>query len=284
MASALRLGDEIPASMIERMTLIMDSFEGPQMRLTLDDVCGRTTLPRSTTHRILEQLVRLRWLDRDGRDYGLGPRALGLGGKDVGHGALRTAAFPLLHALATQTEMVVHLGVLDGSDVYYLDKFGGRAAIEVPSLVGGRAPAHCTAMGKSILAWLPPEYVDRRFRSGVHRRTPRTIGDLGLLHQELSRIRARKGLAFERGECFPHIACVGTAIRGPEGPMGGISVVGGVDAPLERLVPLVAKTAQAIGDKLLGAAAHRPRPDPLTTASGDAIGELVALGERSEWL
>src|SRR6266567_9587444 len=114
---------ELPPSMVERMTLIMDSFGGPEIRLALEDVAGRTNLPRSTAHRILEQLVRLRWLERNGSDYGLGPRALGLGGRGVGHAGLRAAAFPLLHALSVRTEMVVHLAVLEGAEAYYLDKF-----------------------------------------------------------------------------------------------------------------------------------------------------------------
>jgi DNA-binding IclR family transcriptional regulator len=283
---------ELPPSMVERMTLIMDSFGGPQIRLTLEDVAGRTNLPRSTTHRILEQLVRLRWLERNGRDYGLGPRALGFGGKDAGHGALRAAAFPLLHTLSVRTEMVVHLAVLNGSDACYLDKFGGKAAVQVPSVVGGLVPAHCTSVGKSMLAWLSPEQIDDLYRGPLVKRTAHSIGDLEVLHRELIRIRARSGLAFERGECFPQVACVGAAVRGPDGPIGGISLVGDVRAPLERLAPLIANTAHAISDKLMGETArkHSPRPEsadqrdvPPIPALSETVGRILALGERGEW-
>ncbi|MFQ6396209.1 IclR family transcriptional regulator [Nocardia sp. KC 131] len=274
--------------MVERMTLIMDAFAGPQTRLTLEEVTGRTNLPRSTTHRILEQLVRLRWLDHGDSGYGLGPRALGLGGREVGHGALRAAAFPLLHALSVRTEMVVHLAVLDRTDVYYLDKFGGRATVEVPSRVGGRAPAHCTAVGKAMLAWLPAEGLDTLYRGVLDRRTPRSIGDLGVLHHELSRIRTRNGLAFERGECYPHIACVGAAVRGPDGPIGAVSIVGDAQAPLERLAPLAANAAHAISEKLLGGEPPKMRPRPESAAPRNAVpiealGRLLAMGERGEW-
>lgn len=279
----------LPPSMIERMTLIMDSFDGPQTRLTLEEVSGRTNLPRSTAHRIMEQLVKLRWLERIGRDYGLGRRALGLGGKESGHGALRSAAFPVLQALAMRTEMVVHLAVLEGADVYYLDKFGGRAAAEIPSFVGKRMPAYCTAAGKAILAWLPPERVDLRYPSALPRRTARSIGDIGMLHQELNRVRARRGLAFERGECVPSIACVGAALRGPDGPLGAISIVGDVHAPLERLAPLALSAAQAVTDKIPGGSPERHRPRETTFARAgvvpsETLGKLVALGERGDWL
>ncbi|QFU92490.1 IclR family transcriptional regulator [Amycolatopsis sp. YIM 10] len=240
----------LPPSMVERMTLILDLFERPQTRLTLEEVARRTRLPRSTAHRILEQLARVRWLNHTTVGYRLGERSLGLGGREIGHSALRAAAAPKLHELAVRTELVVHLAVLDGTEVYYLDKIGGRSAVDVPSRVGARAPAHCTALGKAMLAWLTPELVDAEYRDGVGRRTPHSIGELGTLHRDLCRVRDRNGVAFERGECFPSIACVGVALPGPEDPVGAISLVGDLDRPLDALVPLLIRAARAISDEL----------------------------------
>ncbi|GAA3130591.1 hypothetical protein GCM10020255_004220 [Rhodococcus baikonurensis] len=103
--------------------------------------------------------------------------------------SLREAAAPFLHELHQQTGMVVHLTVLDGPDVVDLDKVGGRFAAAIPSRVGGHAPAHCTAGGKAILAWIAPERVDALFGSVLSRSTENTITDINVLHQELSRIR-----------------------------------------------------------------------------------------------
>lgn len=75
----------LPPSMAERFTLVLDEFAGPSARLTLEDVARRTHLPRSTAHRILDQLVRLGWLEHTAVGYSLGWRALGLGGRDHGH-------------------------------------------------------------------------------------------------------------------------------------------------------------------------------------------------------
>src|SRR5438128_1050054 len=101
MTSALRLDPRsvadrhaLPPSMMERVTLIMDLFERPQVHLTLEVVSRRTQLPRSTTHRILDQLVRLDWLHHTVAGYSLGPRALGLGGREIAHSTLRAAAAP----------------------------------------------------------------------------------------------------------------------------------------------------------------------------------------------
>ncbi|WP_443073282.1 IclR family transcriptional regulator [Streptomyces sp. NBC_01451] len=260
MTSALRLdprpsevvGQALPPSMMERVTLIMDLFERPQTHLTLETVSRRTHLPRSTTHRILDQLVRLDWLRHTVAGYTLGQRALGLGGREIGHSALRSAAAPHLLDLAVRTRMVVHLAVLDGPEIYYLDKVGGRAAFDIPSKVGGRAVAHCTGLGKAMLAWLSPEEIDARYAHLIERRTDHSIGHLDHLHSELRTVRRRNGLAIDRGECFPDLGCVGLALRGPEGPIGAISVVGDGSSSLELVAPLVVNAVKAVSEDLFG--------------------------------
>ncbi|MBD2894490.1 IclR family transcriptional regulator [Actinomadura nitritigenes] len=287
---------DAPPSMIERMTLILDAFNGPSARLTLEDVARRTGLPRSTAHRILDQLVRQRWLAHHSFGYGLGQRALGLGGQDGGHGKIREAAAPYLHELQVTTGLVAHLAVLDGAEVFYLDKLGGRLAASVPSRVGGRAPAHSTALGKAMLAWLEPEQVDALLGTGITRLTSRTIGELGTLHQELHRVRQRRGLAFERGESFPGIACVAVAIRGADGPVAGISLVGDIHTPLENVAPLVVTAARETSQVLFpgSAAAGRPggrtrrahtdRPVPEHTWSAATMNRLLAVDGRGDWM
>jgi len=85
---------------------------------------------------------------------------------------------------------------------------------------------------------------------GLQRRTPTTLTTLPDVHHELSRIRQRNGLAFERGECWSEFGCVAAAVRGPEGPIGAISLVGSADAPLERVAPLVVDAARSVSQRL----------------------------------
>ncbi|MGI5451687.1 IclR family transcriptional regulator [Streptomyces sp. CA-249302] len=264
----------LPPSMMERVTLIMDLFERPQTRLTLETVSRRTGLPRSTAHRILDQLVSLDWLHHSLSGYLLGPRALGLGGREIAHSTLRAAAAPQLLELAVRTKMVVHLAVLDGPEIYYLDKVGGRAAVDIPSRVGGRALAHCTGLGKAMLAWLSPEEIDTRYTQFIERRTPHSIGRLDALHREFGTIRRRNGLAVDHGECFPDIACVGLAIRGPDGPVAAISAVGTGDSAVHRIAPLVVSAVRSVSEELFGTA-RGEIPDPL---SGDRLREGGAGG------
>ncbi|MFF9542517.1 IclR family transcriptional regulator [Streptomyces albidoflavus] len=250
--STLEARPSLPQSMIERMTLIMDLFEGPYALLTLEDVVHSTGLPRSTAHRILDQLVRMRWLHHTSSGYGLGRRALGLGGRETSHGALRAAAAPVLHELALRTGLVVHLAVLDEAEVYYLDKLGGRSAVSIPSRVGGRAPAHCTALGKAMLARMEPERIDQEYAGMMVRLTSRSIGSVDRLHRELGAIRVRHGVAVERGEYVPAIGCVAMAIPGPgtDLPTGALSLVGESVTPLERLAPVVVAAAKDIAAEL----------------------------------
>jgi DNA-binding IclR family transcriptional regulator len=241
---------ELPPSMVERMTLILDLFGERDTWLTLEEIARTTGLPRSTAHRILDQLVRLEWLEHASFGYGLGRRSLGLGGGTADHAELRSAASPYLHDLLLRTGAVIHLGVLEGSRVHYLDKLGGRFAATVPSRVGGFAPAHCTGLGKAMLAWLEPEHVDVLVGDELRPRTAASISGLDALHGELARIRSRSGLALERGECFPEIACVAAAIRGPRGPIGAISIVAGAGTALERVAPLVVDATRRIAEDL----------------------------------
>lgn len=248
---------QLPPSMVERMSLILDAFDSTTSRLTLEQVSRATHLPRSTTHRILDQLVKLDWLAHTSFGYSLGRRALCLGGGAKVDGELRAAAAPYLHDLQVRTGLVAHLASLDDGEVCYLDKIGGRFAGAVPSRVGGRAPAHCTALGKAMLAWLDPEEVERLLAGGLNRFTGRTIGDVSTLHNELHRIRMRNGIAFESGESFPSIACVAAAVRGPEGPLGAISLVGDLAAPVERIAPLVLSAARAVSNELFPSVGSR---------------------------
>lgn len=249
----------LPPSMVERMTLILDLFVGEDaagdgverdLWLPLDRIARATGLPRSTAHRILDQLVRLQWLDHCSAGYGLGRRAQQLGGGSAHHDELRAAASPYLHDLLLRTGAVIHLGVLEGPQVRYLDKLGGRFARTVPSRVGGTAPAHCTALGKAMLAWLPAEDVDELVGDQLAPRTAASIGGLGELHAELVRIRSRGGVAQERGEFDPAIACVAAAVRGPRGPVGAISVVAATGSAVEKVGPLVLDTARRISAEL----------------------------------
>ncbi|AKK27801.1 IclR family transcriptional regulator [Mycobacterium sp. EPa45] len=241
MTMAVEKAGETPSAVIDRISLVLDAFDGPG-RLTLAQIVRRTGLPRSSAHRMLERLVALRWLRREGRDYELGMRLVELGSLALHQDRIHRAAIPVLRDLHRATGLVVHLAVLDGSDVVYLEKIGDQLGAAVPTRVGGRQPAHCTAVGKAILAENGITDVDL---SG--RKTRFSIASAPQLAAELARVRAH-GVAFEREESLPGFGCVAAPI-GPAGrAVAAVSVCGPMNRMAfdNRLVAPVRMTAMAI--------------------------------------
>ncbi|WP_204164544.1 IclR family transcriptional regulator [Nocardioides daejeonensis] len=272
-------------SMIERMTAVLDAFDAPTTRCSLDEVIARTGLARSTAHRILTALTHLSWIERTADGYALGPRALAFADWENTSMDLRHAAAPVLHELQVATGMVVHLGVLKGAHVHVLDKLGGRFAASVPTRVGGRVPAHGTALGKAILAWLPAEQIDEVVGGQMGRMTSRTIIDLNVLHDELRRVRERRGLAFEQGECFPTVNCVSSAVMGEAGPVGSISLAMPPRTPLEKVAPLVADATRRVSAELNPRRTTVPTAEshPLHTWSREAL-DTILLTSSGRWM
>ncbi len=256
-----------PQSMVQRMTTIIEAFTSSSTRLSLEEVARATGLPRSTAHRIMNQLVALSWIRHTPSGYSLGARALGLGAGSAADIELREAAATDLHDLHLRTGLVVHLAVLDGADVRYLDKVGGRHATRVPTRVGDRRPAHCTGLGKAILATFPAEEVDGLYGGPLHRLTRSSIGSLGTLHRELTRVRSRQGAALDRGECHADLCCVAAPVLGPDGPLGAVSLVGDPAVNVERLVPLVLGVARRISGRMGAPAGGRAAPSTTTAAA-----------------
>jgi DNA-binding IclR family transcriptional regulator len=231
-----------PSAVIDRVSLVLDAFDGPG-RLTLAQVVRRTGLPRSSAHRMLERLVQLRWLRRSGRDYELGMRLVELGSLAVHQDRLHRAAIPLLHDLHRATGLVVHLAVLDGSDVVYLEKIGDRMVAAIPTRVGGRQPAHCAAVGKAMLAYNEEaDVVDL-----ATRKTKYSISTPHQLNAELAKVRAH-GVAFDREESLAGFGCVAAPIGSPGDAVAAVSVCGPMSRMMfdQRLAAPVRMTAMGI--------------------------------------
>lgn len=242
--AAKRAATETPSAVIDRVSLVLDAFDGPG-RLTLAQLVRRTGLPRSSAHRMLERLVQLRWLRRSGRDYELGMRLVELGSLAVHQDRLHEAAIPKLHELHAATGLVVHLAVLDGPDVVYMEKVGNRMAAAIPSRVGGRRPAHCTALGKAMLAFA--DEGSTLEADLVPRQTKYSISAQAQLRSELLKVRSH-GIAFDREESLPGFGCVAAPIGDPGEAVAAISVCGPMNRMMfdQRLVAPVRIAAMGI--------------------------------------
>ncbi|MDG3013343.1 IclR family transcriptional regulator [Speluncibacter jeojiensis] len=196
--------EEVPTSTLHRASRILDALGGTHA-LNLTQIVARTGLPRSSVHRTLERLVGLRWVTRQGGDYALGLQILELGSTAMHTNPLRKIALPSLCELYRATECIVHLGILEGTDVVYLEKLGGHLDTRVPTRAGGRYPAHLSAIGKCLLA-----------TSGTGRNSA-----------DLNRIR-QHGLAYDHEVAAAGYSCVAAPIgRGPTGgAIAAVSVCG----------------------------------------------------------
>ncbi len=279
-----------PVSMIERMTLVLAAFDAGTPRLTLAQITERTGLPRSTTHRILDQLVSLRWLEHSGQSYVLGMRSLELGGLAVAHHELRRIASPVLAELHQRTGAVASLAILDRRDVVFVERHGRGLSSDDVTRVGGRAPAHATAVGKAMLAWLDDRSLGHLYGDRLASRTPRTIASLDALRTDLGHVRSRHGIAYDREELAPGTVAVAVAVRGTGRAAGALQLAGDpLKVNLERLTPYVQEAGRKISRILFPGPTTRHRSRTVDTPAPSqwppgALDQLVQGIGGDYWL
>jgi DNA-binding IclR family transcriptional regulator len=220
------------------------------MRFT--DILSFSNQPRGTLHRQLSHLVEegLLEVDRDGR-YLPGIRLLSLASRSWERNEFRAVAEPHLSLLHTQTGETVHLGVLRGTEVIYLDKVEGRQSVRMYSQIGNASPAYCTGVGKAALSMLDDIGLEARLAGlKFHAYTEHTHRDVADLLADIAAIRTR-GYAFDREEHESGICCVAAPIHSDDGNMlAGVSVTGPAyrvtSEKLQEWAPLVRAAAASI--------------------------------------
>ncbi|MGB3878798.1 MAG: IclR family transcriptional regulator [Shinella zoogloeoides] len=224
------------------------------MRFT--DVLAVSGQPRGTLHRQLSHLVQEGLLElRPDHAYVPGLRLLKLASASWARNEFRAVAAPFLEALHGETGETVHLGVLRGREIIYLDKVESRQAVRMNSQIGNASPAYCTGVGKAALSMLDTAALDAILEGmDFHSFTPQTITDRAALLAELSRIR-ESGIAFDREEHEPGIRCVAApVVDSGRGLVAGVSVTGPAyrvgPEQLEAWAPSVRKAARAIMEEL----------------------------------
>ena len=241
---------------LDRALAIIDTLAAESDDLGLMDLAALLQLHKSTAHRLLMILERRRIVERDpqtGR-YRLGLRLFELGALAIARFNIRDCARPHLERLLFDTDETVHLCVLDEGGVLYVDKLEPSRSVRMASKIGRLSPAHCSAVGKAMLAHLPERELDEILKHrGLPRMTAKTIVTPADLKAELQAVRER-GYAIDNEEAEDGVRCVGAVVLGHNGrPLGAIST----SAPSFRLtmerVPAVAasvcRAARAISEE-----------------------------------
>src|SRR6204780_2900017 len=223
---------------LDRAAAILGAFDATHRELTLAALVSRSGMPRSTTHRVADRMIKLGWLDKPKDRYRVGNRLFEISSLAPIRHELREAALPFLQDLHAAAKTTVQLGVLEGTP--------GPRPMPILERAGGKIPAHCSALGRAILAYSDPETIEAILGAGLQPRTPRTLTSRVAVLRELTAIPPR-GWAVDREEGNIGISCVAAPVFGPLGQVAAaLSVTGptGLVRP-ERIGPAVRLAAAA---------------------------------------
>lgn len=231
-------------SSLARADAILAAFDGAHTTMSLPGIVARTGLPKTTVHRATGKMLELGWLEHEHDRYAIGRRLFEIATLTHLRTNLCKAALPYMQDLCEATQETIHLAVLQGDHVVYVEKISGHRRIADLGGVGGRRPAHCTAGGKVVLAFAPADVVERVVARGLRARTEATITSPSKLRVELERVRS-EGVAFDREETDVGMECVAAPLSGPGGEcVAAMSITGAAhDLRLDRLAPAVRTAA-----------------------------------------
>lgn len=235
---------------LDRAFELLELMAGAGGEVALSRLAAESGLPVPTIHRIVRTLVASGYvLQLPSRRYALGPRLIGLG-----ESASRTVeawAGPHLLALAETTGETANLAMLDGDMVVYVAQVpSSRHTVRMFTEVGRRVYAHCTGVGKALLAQLPDDEVRAVVdRAGMPAMTPQSITDVESLLDELATVRAA-GHAVDDGEQETGVRCVAVAL--PHQPATAMSVSGPAGRVTRAAIDEMVPTLHAAAERLAG--------------------------------
>ncbi len=186
---------------------------GEKRSIALPEIAQQLSLPKSSAYEILTTLCKADFICRDkNNNYSLGIRLIELGNKAQLNLEIRRIATPILKELNEELDETVHLTVLDNDEILYVECFESTKRLRTYSVIGVRAPLHCTAVGKAILSMQDEKEIKRIISTkGLTQFTHNTITDPQKLLKELQETRKR-GYAIDDIEHEEGVRCVGAPI------------------------------------------------------------------------
>jgi IclR family transcriptional regulator, pca regulon regulatory protein len=177
---------------LERGLAVLRVFGADAPSLTLSDAARRAGITRATARRVLHTLVALGYVTFDGKRFELTARVLDIGYAYLSSLHLSDLAQPTMEALSERLNESVSAAVLDGDEIVYVARVPTTRILTISLGLGSRLPAHCTSLGRVLLAGLPvplfDEYIER---VQLTPRTVRSVVDKGQLRSIVDDVRAR---------------------------------------------------------------------------------------------
>jgi IclR family pca regulon transcriptional regulator len=246
---------------LERGLAILSCFTAKRPVLGIADIADELGMSRSTTHRYVITLVALGYLEQGAsRKYRLGLRVTDLGMSAMNATGLREHAHPYLEELRQRTSYTAALGVLDGTEVLFVDRVRsfrrGQSALGLDLHAGSRVPAYCTAMGKLLLANIP-ESAQRDALAAIRptKRGPNTITSKKALRDEFDQVR-EAGFAVDDEELAAELFAIAVPVRDAGGDVTaavGLSAHNSMislEEMVDALTPHLVSTADRISARL----------------------------------
>jgi len=237
---------------IERAFGLLETLADAGGALGLSQLAKESGLPLPTIHRLLRTLVDLGYLRQESsRQYVLGPRLIRLG--EASSHMLGVWARPHLARLVDQLGESANLAMLDGDEIVYVAQVQSRQSMRMFTEVGRRVLPHCTAVGKAIMAGMPPEQVREILnRTGMPRHTDTTVTDPDEFARQLA-VAAEVGYAVDEGEQENGVRCVAVAVPDAatrlaisvSGPAGRMT-----EELVKRAVPLLVQAGRGLSRDL----------------------------------
>ncbi|HEU5355198.1 MAG TPA: IclR family transcriptional regulator [Actinocrinis sp.] len=249
---------------LDRGLAVIRAFDAEHPELTLSEVARATGLTRAAARRFLLTLVELGYVRTDGRLFTLRPKILELGYAYLSSLSLPEIALPHLEQLVERVHESTSVSVLDGDEVVYVARVPTKRIMTVSISVGTRFPAYATSMGRVLLAWRSPEWLDGYLASAkLNSLTARTLAEPESLRDELAAVRER-GWAMADQELEEGLRSVAAPIRDQSGQVtAAINVATnvsrtGIDELIDRIVPQLLATARLIEQDFARSTAAQP--------------------------
>src|ERR1700683_2431774 len=183
-----------PSAAVERALAMLEAVAQESEGLSNAEISRKLNIPKSSASHILRTLEAQSYLTRDAQSgkYRVGLKILSLSRGALSGLDVRGVALPIMRHLTHQTGLTCRLAILDGPDAVYVEKVEPEGFIRMDTWVGRRMRVHATSVGKAIVAYIPREQLEEILcKSGMERRTAKTITTLPRLLKELEKVRTQ---------------------------------------------------------------------------------------------
>lgn len=233
-------GQDTGVQSINRAFQILEALVEHRKGLSIAELVEMLSLNKSTVHRILQTLVAWGYVSKNEqtKNYRLGMKVMELSSHYLNGLELKTEALPFMERLQQQTKAFVHLGMLDGSDIVYLEKIGPYTHFRMYSQIGRRAALYSTGLGKAIFAHLDePRQTELLKKLTYAPITEHTVKDEASFLEEIKHTQQR-GYAIDEEENEIGMRCVAVPVFDYTGRViAAVSVSGYINSfPKDKIV------------------------------------------------